>query len=140
MTTTDTTASTMQIGQRLVDLCREGRNRQAIEELYADDAVSIEPMAGPNGSRETRGKEALLAASDWFFNACEIHDATIQGPYPMDDKFICRMTIDLTGRESSPFAGQRMQMEEGCLYTVRSGRIVKSEFFYNPDKGGDCGG
>ena len=136
MTATDTTESTMQVGQQLVDLCRAGRNREAIEQLYADDAVSIEAMAGPQG-RETRGKQALLAGSDWFQAAFDIHDSTVQGPYPMDDKFICRMTIDCTGKEG-PMAGKRMQMEEGCLYTVKNGKIIRSEFFYNPGKE-DCG-
>lgn len=119
---------TMTIGKRLVDLCNAGRNREAIEELYADDAVAYEAMEGPNG-REMRGKEGLLAASDWFFNAFEIHGHEARGPFPNDDKFVCFMTIDLTAKDG-PMAGQRMQMEEAAVYTVRDGKIARSEFYY----------
>ena len=133
---TDTIMETMAIGKRLVELCNEGKNRQAIEELYADDAVAIEAMAGGPKGREVRGKEDLLAGCDWFFNAFEIHGGEIQSPYPLDDRFICRMTIDVTGKEG-PMAGQRMLMEEACLYTVKDGKITRSEFFYAP--GPDCG-
>lgn len=124
-------ASTMEVGKRLVDLCQKWENRKAIEELYADDAVSYEAMAGGPKGRETVGKKEILAGSDWFFQANEIHGGEVDGPYPCDDKFICFMSIDMTGKEG-PMKGQRMQMKEACLYTVKNGRIVRSEFFYDP--------
>ncbi len=125
------TATANEVGKRLVELCKQGQNRKAIEELYADDAVSIEAMAaGPKG-RETKGKKDLLAGSDWFFEAHEIHAGEIDGPYPCDDKFICFMSIDLTARQG-PMAGQRMQMKEACHYTVKNGKITRSEFYYDP--------
>jgi len=133
-TMTSSAASTMAIGQKLVDMCREGKNRQVIEELYSDDHIAIEAMAGGPKGRATSGKEDLLAGNDWFFNAFEIHDSSVDGPYPCDDKFICFMSIDLTGKEG-PMAGQRTQMKEACLYTVQDGKIVRSEFFYPPGPG-----
>ena len=129
MTATETT--TKAVGTRLVELCAQGQHRRAIEELYADDAKAVEAVAGGPQGRETIGKENLLAGSDWFFNAFEIHDASIDGPYPCDDEFICFMSIDLTAKEG-PTAGQRMQMKEAARYQVRDGKIVKSIFYYDP--------
>ena len=35
--------STQEIADRLVELCREGKYQECYQELYAPDAVSIEP-------------------------------------------------------------------------------------------------
>lgn len=120
---------TMAVGKRLVQLCREGQNRRAIEELYADDAVSHEAMEGGPKGRVTKGKADLLAGSDWFFSAHEIHGGNIDGPYPHDDEFICFMTLDCTAKEG-PMAGMRMEMKEAARYRVQNGKIVESKFYY----------
>ena len=39
--------NTRQISERLVELCRQGQFEAAQTELYADDAVSIEPDGAP---------------------------------------------------------------------------------------------
>ena len=125
-----TAADTMTVANRLVELISQGENRKAIEELYADDAIAYEAMEGGPHGREMKGKETLLQASDWFFSAMEVHGASIDGPYPNDDKFICFMSIDLTAKEG-PMAGQRMQMKEAALYTVKDGKIPRSDFYYH---------
>ena len=42
--------NTEAIAKRLVELCRTGEYEQAQRELYADDAVSIEPEGAPAGA------------------------------------------------------------------------------------------
>jgi ketosteroid isomerase-like protein len=127
---TTATDQTMRVGRRLVELIEAGKNREAIEELYADDAVSVEAAEGGPGGRVTEGKQKVLEMSDWFFSTMDVHGGTIDGPYPHDDRFICFMSVDLTPKEG-PMAGQRMQMKEAALYSVRDGAIVRSEFFYD---------
>ena len=125
--------STLEVGKQLVELCRAGENRQAIEELYADDAVAVEPVEGPDGrGRITEGKAALLESNDWFFGMIEMHGGEVDGPYPHDDRFICFMSIDMTMKEG-PTAGQRMQMKEACHYTVRDGEIARVEFYFDSE-------
>ena len=34
--------STQEVALKLVDLCRQGRNMEAIQQLYADDVVSTD--------------------------------------------------------------------------------------------------
>lgn len=130
--TTETATTTMAVGKRLVELMEAGKNREAIEELYADNAVSVEAMeCPPPMQRITEGKAKLLECSDIFFSSNEVHGGTVEGPWPHDDRFICKMSIDLTPKEG-PMAGQRFQMTEAAIYTVKDGKITRSEFFYDP--------
>jgi ketosteroid isomerase-like protein len=119
----------MEIGQKLVELCREGRNIDAINELYADDVVSIEATAPPaGGEREMRGIEAVRGKNQWWQENHEVHDASVAGPFPHgDDRFAVHFNFDVT---SQPMGGQRFQMEEVALYTIENGKIAKEEFFY----------
>lgn len=128
----------LDVGKRLVELCSEGKNREAIEELYADSVDFHEAMdpAGmgdnlpdgmyPNGMLT---REQVLKGNDWFFENHEIHGGTIDGPYPLGEQFICFMAIDCTAKVG-PMAGQRMEMKEACLYDVKDGKITASRFFY----------
>ena len=34
--------NTLEIGKKLVELCREGKNEEAVNTLLADDVVSVE--------------------------------------------------------------------------------------------------
>jgi len=43
MSATTTTMTTVDIANRLVELCRKGDFETALKQLFADDAVSIEP-------------------------------------------------------------------------------------------------
>lgn len=124
-------SATMAVAKRLVELCRQGQNRQAIEELYTDDHVAVEVMdGGPEMPRVTEGKAGCLKGSDWFFEHHEIHGGEVGDPMPNGDRFVVFMSIDLTA-DIGPMAGQRMQMKEACLYTVRDGKISRSEYFYD---------
>lgn len=122
--------SAMELGTRLVDLCRAGKNRQAIEELYSDDHVAREAaqMPGMDG-REIKGKAAVLRSNDEFFASTEIHGGSVDGPYPHDDSFIVFMSIDCTPK-AGPMKGQRMDMKEACHYQVKNGKITRSTFYY----------
>ncbi|MEO0482696.1 MAG: nuclear transport factor 2 family protein [Planctomycetota bacterium] len=119
--------SAMEVGKKLVAYLEANEERKAIEELYADDAVSIEAMEmNPGQGRETKGKDAILAASDWFFENMEVHDGGVEGPYPFDDEFIVPMWIDLTPKD-----GARMKMHEAARYKVKDGKISEVRFYYD---------
>ncbi|MFK7961837.1 MAG: SnoaL-like domain-containing protein [Phycisphaerales bacterium] len=127
--------SAYEVGLRLVELCKAGKNREAIEQLYSDDHVAVEAAdLGPMG-RRFEGKEALLTMTDQFFEMNEIHGHEVEGPWPHDDAFICTMSLDMTPR-MGPMEGQRMQVKEACHYTVKDGKINSSSFFYAPSP--DC--
>ena len=119
--------SAMEIGERLVTLCREGRNLEAISQLYDDGIVSIEAAEPPEGQRETRGIEGVRGKNQWWIDNHEVHAASVRGPFPHgDDRFCVHFEYDVTNKPS----GQRFQMEEVAHDTVTDGRIPREEFFY----------
>ena len=126
-------ASTMEIGKKLVALCNAGKNMDAVNQLYADNIVSVETHDMPGMPARMEGKAKIIEKTKWWFDNHEIHSSTAEGPWPHGDRFIVLFAIDVTAK-AGPMAGKRMAMKEGALFTVKDGKIVKEEFFY--DMGG----
>ena len=124
--------SAQEIGQKLVAFCKEGQNLESINTLYAPNVVSIEAAAPPGGGeRVTEGIEGVRGKNQWWVEHPEIHSAFVHGPYPHgDDRFAVRFQYDITHKPS----GMRMQMDEVGVFTVKDGKVVREEFFY--DMGG----
>jgi ketosteroid isomerase-like protein len=118
--------TTQAIAQRLVELCAKGENFAAMHELYAENIVSLEAFPMPGGAREFAGKAAVIAKSEGWGAAHEIHGARIDGPLVAGAYFCVSFWFDVTNKAS----GQRMQMEELAVYAVADGKIVREEFFY----------
>ena len=51
------------LGRKLVALCREGKNLEAIDQLYASHVVSVEAVAPPGGEREAVGIDAVSSST-----------------------------------------------------------------------------
>jgi ketosteroid isomerase-like protein len=120
------------VGRALVDLCNQGKYRDAVDALYDNDVVSVEAMESPTGTmpRAVNGIDAVRAKGEWWESNNEIHSAAAEGPFPHGaDKFAVKFRFDVTAK-AGPMAGQRYQMEEIAVYTVKNGRIVREEFFY----------
>ncbi len=87
----------------------------------------------PNMPARMEGIEAVRKKAHWWFENHEIHGGKAEGPWPHGDRFIVKFFLDVTAK-TGPMAGKRMKMDEAALYTVKDGKIVKEEFFY--DMGG----
>ncbi|UUZ76417.1 nuclear transport factor 2 family protein [Polaromonas sp. P1(28)-13] len=118
--------STLDIANKLVDLCRQGKNEEALSTLYAEDAMSVEAVAMPGAPQEAKGLAAIRAKGEWWFTNHEIHSASVTGPWPHGNRFIVGFQYDVTNKPS----GRRMRMDEAGLYTIENGKIVREEFFY----------
>lgn len=116
--------SVKDLAEDFTALCAKGAFEEAGHKYWADNVVSIEAMEGPMARVE--GRPAVQGKSDWWNNAHEVHAATAHGPYVNGDQFAVRFTMDVTNKES----GQRMQMDEVGLYTVKNGKIVEERFYY----------
>ena len=116
---------TLEVGKKLVALCKEGKNLEAIDNLYADEIESFEAMAMPDGSTESKGKKAVRDKNVWWFEHMKVHSTQSEGPYPNGNRFAVRFKYDATDKDS----GKRETMEEVGLYTVKNGKIVREEFF-----------
>ena len=125
--------STMEVGKRLVELCRANKGTQAIDELYSPNIVSIEAAAMPPAPQRMEGIQAIRGKNEWWYANHTVHGGEAMGPWPNGDRFIVHFKYDITAK-AGPMAGKRMTFEEGALYTVKDGKIVQEEFFY--DMGG----
>jgi ketosteroid isomerase-like protein len=116
--------STQEIANRLVELCREGDWEKAQKELFAKDAVSIEPYATPDFQKETKGLDAILEKGEKFASMVEkYHDLKVSEPLVSGNSFAVTMAMDLTMKGQG-----RMNMAELCVYQVKDGKIVAESF------------
>jgi ketosteroid isomerase-like protein len=118
---------TMDIAKKLVDLCRQSKNMEALDTLFSKDVVSVEAATPPGMEREAKGLAAVKAKNQWWFDNHEVHSGSVSGPWPHDDRFVVGFQYDVTNKPS----GQRMKMDEVGLYEVKDGKIVREEFFYD---------
>lgn len=118
-----------QIAQQLVANCREGREREGLSELYDPNCESIEASDPPEGSRISKGVEAIEGKHTWWAANFELHGAEVDGPYlHAPDRFAVIFSMDVTDKSS----GQRWKGREVGLYSVADGKIVREEFFQAP--------
>jgi hypothetical protein len=118
-----------QVATRLVELCRQGEYEAAQRELYADDAVSIEPAGAP--MEQAGSLAAIIEKGRQFRSMIEtMHGGAVSDPVIAADHFAVSMTLDVTMKGMG-----RLTMEEICVYRVRNARIVSEQFFYTPHAG-----
>jgi hypothetical protein len=115
-----------EIAKKYVGLCKEGRNEECLDTLFATDCVSVEAATPPGGDRTAKGLEAIRGKSKWWTENHTVHKAEVFGPYPHDDRFAVRFLYDITNKPS----GKRFTMDEVGLFTVVNGKITREEFFY----------
>ena len=127
MTSATSAASTNAVAQKLVTLCRAGRNEDAINELYSKQIVSVEAVGNEEMPAEITGIDAVLKKNQWWGENNEVHSAEVAGPFVGEDQFAVHYVYDTTFKPT----GQRNVMTEMALYTVTDGKIVREQFFYN---------
>ncbi|MCU7550908.1 nuclear transport factor 2 family protein [Chitinophagaceae bacterium LB-8] len=123
--TTETTLTTQQVADHLVELCREGKFGIAQDELYAEHAESIEPEHA-EGLQSVKGIDAIRKKGQQFQEMVEeTHDVSITNPIVAGNYISLGLTLEAT------FKGRgRSKMEELAVYEVKDGKIVKEQFFY----------
>jgi|KBSSwiStaDraftv2_1062776.scaffolds.fasta_scaffold86045_2 ketosteroid isomerase-like protein len=120
--------ATAAVAEELADLCRAGKNLDAINKLYSPSIVSIEPVSGPDMPAETRGIDAIRKKNELWFETNDIHSVDADGPFVgHGDEFAMHYTWDVTPKQT----GARMKISEMALYTVQDGKIAREQFFYH---------
>lgn len=120
--------NTQEIAEKLCEHCRNHTEMQGLDELYADDAVSVEPMAPEGMDPVSKGRDAIKAKHDWWGSNFEVHDFDMEGPFVNGDKFSVVFEIDATDKSSN----QRWKSKEVALYEVENGKIARESFFMQP--------
>lgn len=116
--------TTQEVADRLVELCRQGQFKQAQEELFSENIVSIEP--GSPKMPRVEGLQAIIAKGEQFQSMIEEqHGGSVSDPLVAGAYFSVTMMIDVTMKDAG-----RMAMDEICAYEVRDGKVVTEYLFY----------
>lgn len=117
--------TTQEIANRLVELCRANQEQQAIEELYAENYVSLEPkgasMESTTGRAEHQEKGKNFEAMIANMNAVTWTDPIVAENFFTVGLY---MNVDMTN------GARDVNMDEICVYQVQDGKIVQEQFFY----------
>jgi hypothetical protein len=119
--------SITELANGLVDLCRQGKNLEAIKKYYSDKIVSVESGSSGNIPAEMKGIEAVRGKNQWWLDNHQVHSEEVNGPFVGEKQFAVEFKMDVTQKAS----GRRFEMREMALYTVEDGKIVHEHFFYN---------
>ena len=108
--------TTQEIANRFYQLARENKWEHIQEELYAQDAESIEPAnAASAGLRNAKGLDALKKKGEEFNNMVEeMHGGYCSAPVVGGNFFSLAMGMDVTMK-----GADRMKMDEIDVYEVR---------------------
>lgn len=103
-----------------------GEFRAAGEKYWADDVVSIEPHALPNGGDQiSRGIEAVRARNFCWLATHGIEDLSIDGPFVTGNRFALFADMLIA------HAGRRVPHSRIAVFAVSDGRIFEEHFFYD---------
>jgi hypothetical protein len=128
MTVTATSIET--IAEGVKNLVAKQAYEEAYRTYFVPNAISAEAMAGPDGSRECQGMEAIQQKGEQWQAMMETHAVEVSEPLIAENFFALRYRFDVTQRQT----GNRFWMEEMAVYTVKDGKIVREEFFYSRSK------
>jgi hypothetical protein len=125
MSTLEAVMTTQEVANRMSELFKENKWQQVQEELFAEDAVSIEPEHAP-GVKSVKGMAAIKQKSI-DFNAMveEVHGGWVSDLIVGGNYITCAMGMDATMKGMG-----RMKMDEVCVYEVKDGKVVKEQFFF----------
>ena len=127
MSTLEAVMTTQDVAKRFNELAQTGQWDKIQEELYADNAVSIEPAhAAVTGLRNAEGLSAIKQKGEVFNQMVEeMHGGFSTEPVVAGNHFTLAMGMDVTMKGEG-----RSNMDEVCVYEVKDGKIVKEQFFY----------
>jgi ketosteroid isomerase-like protein len=124
-TTATAKMTTKEIAKRLKKLCDKGDFEAAQKELFAKDAVSIEPEASGGFEKETHGLDGIIEkGKKWQSMVSEVHEIEVSEPMVAGNTFAVTMRLDTTMKDK-----KRMDMTELCVYHVKDGKIISEQFF-----------
>lgn len=127
MSTAEAVSATKDVALRFNELAVAGQFGQIQNELFAENAKSIEPdhalktgMTNADSLDEIRKK-----GEAWNAMVEEMHGGYSTEPVVAGNHFSVAMGMDVTMK-----GGPRMKMDEIAVYEVKDGKIVKEQFFY----------
>lgn len=119
----------LEVGQKMVQMVNSGREGEAefVGSYFADDIVSIEGADSDEMPARMEGIDAIRGKHEWWYANNDVHGVVVEGPFigNRDDQFALRFTMDFT-----PAGGERRQMVELGLFTVKDDKVAQEEYLY----------
>lgn len=115
----------IEVGNRLVELCKTGNWHAAYQELFSAEPESVEAMGE---DRVAKGMAAINGKMEWWDNTYEVKSMSVEGPFPHGDKeFGVIFRLDTVAKAT----GEENHMDELALYELDdAGKIHRERFFY----------
>jgi hypothetical protein len=117
--------TTEQIGGVLKELLQKGQFEMAQRELFAPDALSVEPAS--SGQPPVKGIDAIIEKGAQFRDSVQqFHALSVSEPIISYNHIALALKVELT------FKGQDKPsiMDEIIVYKVEEGKIVHEQFYY----------
>jgi hypothetical protein len=125
MSTLEAVMTTQEVANRFHELAQTGQWDKIQDELFANNAVSVEPQ-GAQGMKSVEGMAAIKEKGKQFGEMVEeMHGGYTSAPVVGGRFFSVAMGMDCTMKGMG-----RQKMDEIALYEVKDGKIVKEQFFY----------
>lgn len=125
MATQEAVMTTQDVANRLHQLFNEGNWQQAQDELFSEDAESIEPPKA-QGMQSVTGLDAIRKKGQQFNDMVEeMHGGWVSDPIVAGNYVAFAMGMDCTYKGMG-----RQKMDELAVYEVKDGKVVKEQFFY----------
>ena len=123
--TAEAVMTTQEIANRLSELFKESKWMEAQDELFSDNAESIEPPHA-QGLQTVKGLDAIKEKGKQFNSMVEeMHGGYSSAPVVGGNFFSVAMGMDCTMKGMG-----RSKMDEIAVYEVKDGKIVREQFFY----------
>ncbi|WP_375445850.1 SnoaL-like domain-containing protein [uncultured Fibrella sp.] len=119
--------TTEQVAKRYYELIQQHQYEQIQNELYAPNAVSIEPENDSNLPLVVQGIDALRQKEGLFFSQVD----EMFGSYMSETVISTFFFSMMTGMDVKMSGKQRKKKEQICVFEVRNGKIVREQFFYD---------
>ena len=117
--------TTKELADRFNQLAKEGKFGEIQDELFASNAVSIEPPHA-QGLKSVEGLDAIKQKGKQFNEQVEeMHGGFSSDPVVGGNFFSVAMGMDATMKGMG-----RVKMDEIAVYEVKDGKIVKEQFFF----------
>jgi hypothetical protein len=117
--------TTQEVAARFNELAQSNQWDKIQDELYAENAVSVEPPHA-QGLQSVEGLTAIRQKGQMFQAMIEeMHGGYSTEPVIGGKHFSVGMGMDITMKGMG-----RMNMDEVAVYEVADGKIVKEQFFY----------
>ena len=112
------------VADKLIALCREGKNAETLKTLYADNCVGVE--AAIAHYHTTSGLANLIENSKkWAENIISVNKTVFTEPTIIGNYFAYGYAHDITDKTHGRHAEREL-----CVLETKDGKIVREQYFY----------